>query len=61
MKEPTKKAVCEYLLWFLDKRYLRYLCGRVTGKQKMTNREEYVRYKNYVMIPMIRRLSVTPQ
>lgn len=50
------KATCDYLLWFLEKRYMRYLCSRAAGRQKMMNKEEYVKYKNYVMIPMIRRM-----
>lgn len=49
-------GVCDYLLWFLEVRYMRYLCNKAAGRQKMTNKEEYVKYKNYVMIPMIRRI-----
>lgn len=50
------KAVVDYLTWFLRCRYFRYLDRGQSLKRKPNNREEYLKYKNFVMIPMLRSM-----
>lgn len=56
-KIEVVKAVVDYLTWFLMSRYFRYLDRGQSLKRKPNNREEYLKYKNFVMIPMLRSMA----
>jgi hypothetical protein len=55
LESSVAKALIEFILWFLQRRYLRYLDGP-NPRRRPNNRLEYLKYKNLVMVPMLRSM-----
>ena len=50
--------ILEYMVWFLERKYIRYVkkstCEK--GKRKNMNKQLYIRFKNEIMLPYLLNL-----
>jgi hypothetical protein len=54
--QPQQKFICRYMLWFLEKKYLRYVSEEGKGKRKHMKKKLYIKFKNQVMMPYLQAL-----
>ncbi len=54
-KASSKELIIEYMIWFLEEKYLRYITkgDSQKGKRKEMKKELYIKFKNHVMIPYL--------
>jgi hypothetical protein len=55
LRREDQATIVNYMIWFLEKKYLRYLrkteCEK--GKRKNMKKELYIRFKNEIMLPYL--------
>jgi hypothetical protein len=55
LRMEDQATIVNYMIWFLEKKYLRYLrrteCEK--GKRKNMKKELYLRFKNEIMLPYL--------
>ena len=58
LQREDQATIINYMIWFLEKKYLRYLkrteCEK--GKRKNMKKELYLRFKNEIMLPYLHNL-----